>query len=94
MPLEQIPFKQKFKYEDVRVAMLLFQKGDYLFPFDLKFGYHHVDIAEMHHKAMVIKFTVSQTRPRPFFSLWPPFLLRYCWPYLFVNVSPFLHFPD
>ena len=26
--------------------MLLFEKGDYLFSFDLKSGYHHVDIAE------------------------------------------------
>ena len=28
--------------------MLLFEKGDYLFSFDLKSGYHHVDIAEHH----------------------------------------------
>ena len=48
--LNMFLFKQKFKYEDLRVAMLLFQKGDYLFLFDLKSGYHHVDIAEPHHK--------------------------------------------
>ena len=30
--------------------MLLFEKGDYLFSFDLKSGYHHVDIAEVHQK--------------------------------------------
>ena len=27
------------------MAMLLFEKGDFLFSFDLKSGYHHVDIA-------------------------------------------------
>ena len=36
--------KDSFKYEDRRIAMLMFQKGDYLFSFDLKSGYHHVDI--------------------------------------------------
>ena len=30
--------------------MLLFHKGDYLFSFDLKSGYHQVDIAEIHHR--------------------------------------------
>ena len=32
------------------MAMTLFEKGDYLFSFDLKAGYHHIDIAEEHHK--------------------------------------------
>ena len=48
--LNQFLFKQKFKYEDLMVAMLLFQKGDYLFSFDLKSGYHHVNMAEIHHR--------------------------------------------
>ena len=30
--------------------MLLFQKDDYLFSFDLKSGYHHVDIHSQHQK--------------------------------------------
>ena len=29
--LNKFLFKRKFKYEDLRVAMLLFQKGDFLF---------------------------------------------------------------
>ena len=48
--LNRFLWKQKFKYEDLRVAMLLFEKGDYLFSFDLKSGYHHVDIAKVHQK--------------------------------------------
>ena len=46
----QFLWKQKFKYEDLRVAMLLLEKGDYMFSFDLKFGYHHVDNAKEHWK--------------------------------------------
>ena len=48
--LNQHLWKQKFKYEDLRTAMMYFNPGDYLFAFDLKSGYHHVDIAEVHHK--------------------------------------------
>ena len=43
-------WKQKFKYEDLRIAMMLFKRGDYLFSFDLKSSYHHVDIAKHHWK--------------------------------------------
>ena len=42
--LNQFLFKEKFKYEDLRVAMLMFQPDDYMFTFDLKSGYHHIDI--------------------------------------------------
>ena len=44
-------WKQNFKYEDLRIiVMMLFKRGDYLFSFDLKSGYHHVDIAKHHWK--------------------------------------------
>ena len=39
-----------FKYEDLRVAALMFEKHEYLFKFDLKSGYHHFDIQEEHQK--------------------------------------------
>ena len=48
--LNQFLWKQKFKCEDLRVAMLLLEMGDYMFSFDLKSGYHHVDIAKEHWK--------------------------------------------
>ena len=48
--LNQFFRKDKFKYEDLRVALLMFQKDDFLFKFDLKSGYHHVDIYEPHQK--------------------------------------------
>ena len=34
----------------MRVALLLLEKGDFMFSFDLKSGYHHVDIAQEHWK--------------------------------------------
>ena len=48
--LNQFLWKQRFEYEDLRVAMLLLEKGDDMFSFDLKSGYHHVDIAKEHWK--------------------------------------------
>ena len=38
--------KDRFKYEDMRTALMLFEKGDFISTFDLKSGYHHVDINE------------------------------------------------
>ena len=46
--LNQFLWKDKFKYEDLRVAMLMFQKDDFVFSFDLKSGYHHIEIYEPH----------------------------------------------
>ena len=37
-------WKQIFKYEDIRVALRLMRPGDYVVRFDLKSGYHHVDV--------------------------------------------------
>ena len=48
--LNQFLWKDKFKYEDIRIAMLMFQKDDYMFSFDLKSGYHHVEIYEPHRR--------------------------------------------
>ena len=43
-------WKRKFKFEDLRIAMMLFGRGELMFNFDLKSGYHHVDIAAHHRK--------------------------------------------
>ena len=43
-------WKQKFKYEDLRVVMMLFGPGEWMFSFDLKSGYHHIDVAQKHRK--------------------------------------------
>ena len=40
--LNQFLHVSHFKYEDLRVAALMFEKHDYLFKFDLKSSYHHI----------------------------------------------------
>ena len=42
--LNSFLWKQHFKYEDLHTALLLLEKGDQAFTFDLKSVYHHVDI--------------------------------------------------
>ena len=42
--------KQKFKCEDLSVAIQIFDKGFHLFKFDLKSGYHHIEIFPAHRK--------------------------------------------
>ena len=48
--INQFLWKRKFKYEDLRIAMMLFSPGELMFSFDLKSGYHHVEIAVHHCK--------------------------------------------
>ena len=38
----------RFKYEDIRTAADLFQKGDWFFKFDYTSGYHHLEIFPEH----------------------------------------------
>ena len=40
--------KVSVKYEDMRTALMFLRKGGYAFKFDLKSGYHHVDICPEH----------------------------------------------
>jgi len=39
-----------FKYKDLRTAALKFKKEEFMFKFDLKSGYHHVDVHSDFHK--------------------------------------------
>ena len=48
--LNQFLYVLKFKYEDLRIAALLFEPDEYFLKFDLKSGYHHVDIWPGHYQ--------------------------------------------
>ena len=48
--LNQFLSQVKFKYEDLKVTLLMLAKDDFLFKSDLKSGYHHLDIFESHQK--------------------------------------------
>lgn len=54
--LNQFLHVVSFKYEDLRVAALLFELKEYLFKFDLKSGYHHVDIHPDHQKYLGVQW--------------------------------------
>ena len=41
--------KEKIKFEDWKIAVQYFQKNDYLYKFDLKSGYFHLDICPQQH---------------------------------------------
>ena len=40
--------KLRIKYDDWKIASLMFRKNGYMFSFDLKSGYHHVEIFQPH----------------------------------------------
>ena len=44
--VNQFLIQYKFKYEDLDLISSLFRQSDFVFSFDLKSGYHHVDIHE------------------------------------------------
>jgi len=46
--LNQFLRKDHFKYEDLRIVMLMFGKINFLIEFDLKSGYLHLDIFVAH----------------------------------------------
>ena len=49
-------FKRTFCSEDLSVAIQIFSKGFYLFKFDLKSGYHHVEIFPEHRKYLAFSW--------------------------------------
>ena len=77
--LNRYLWKDKFKYEDMRIAMLLFQKGDYMFSFDLKSGYHHIDIFEPHRQFLGFCWDQGGTKQFYMFTVLPFGLATACY---------------
>ena len=69
--LNRFLWKQHFKYEDLRVAMLLFERDNFMFSFDLKSGYHHVDISKTHTNTWVFPGEGSTMSSLSSHSAWP-----------------------
>ena len=46
--VNQFAYKQKFKCEDIKTFIQLIDKEYYMFKFDLKSAYHHVEIYAEH----------------------------------------------
>ncbi|XP_060081899.1 uncharacterized protein LOC132561188 [Ylistrum balloti] len=63
--------KFKFKYDDARVARDVFQPGDFLFTFDLKSAYHHIEIFEEHRQFLGFEFEVEGKTRQFVFNVLP-----------------------
>ena len=61
-------YKQKFKCENLHTIKNTFAKGFFVFSFDLKSGYHHVDIFPNHRKYLAFSWEFVQGHTR-FFQL-------------------------
>ena len=82
--LNQFLWKQRFKYEDLRTALMLFEKGDKAFTFDLKSGYHHVDIHKTCWKYLGFMWPVNKVQTYFVFKVLPFGLSSAC--YLFTKL--------
>ena len=57
--INQYLCKDKIKFEDWNDALNYFQQGDFIFSFDLKSGYHHIDIFQDHIKYLGFSWVVE-----------------------------------
>ena len=73
-----------FKYEDLRTAALMFEKGEYMFKFDLKPGYHHVDVHPNYHKFLGFQWEIKGVTNYFVFAVLPFGLSTAC--YLFTKL--------
>ena len=48
--------KFNFRMEDLKTIARVYEKGDYVITFDLKSGYHHIEIAQEHQKYLGFKW--------------------------------------
>ena len=77
-------WKDKVKYEDLKIALLYLEKGKFMFSFDLKSGYHHVEIHPEHTQFVGFSWKFgSKTRYFKFLVL--PFGLSSA-PYIFTKI--------
>ncbi len=78
--------------------MAMFEKGDYLLSFDLKSGYHHVDIASTHCKylglAWAQKFCVHGAPFRPGHHLFTKLMHPLVWYWRFKGLRIVVYLDD
>ena len=78
-------YKQKFKCEDLKVALSIISRGYSLFKFDLKSGYHHVEIFPEHGRFLAFSWGFGDGVIRYFQFAVLPFGLSSA-PYLFTKL--------
>ena len=75
----------KFKYKNLKTFAELFEQGDYFITFDLKNGYHHIQIHREHRKYLGFEWTFANGETRHYQFLVLPFGLNSAG-YLFTKV--------
>ena len=83
--VNQYLFKSKFRCEDVSIAREVLNPGDFVFSFDLKSGYHHVEIFPEHRQYLSFSWNFSSGVTRYFQFSVLPFGLSSA-PYLFTKL--------
>ena len=78
-------FKRKFRCEDLSVALQIFPKGYFLFKFDLKSGYHNVEVFPDHRKYLTFSWDFGDGVVKYFQVTVLPFGLSSA-PYLFTKL--------
>ena len=82
--LNQFLYTPHLKYEDLRVAALLFERHEFLFKFVLKSDYHHVDIYPKHHKHLGFQWDIGGVTGYYVFAVLPLGLSMAC--YIFTKL--------
>ena len=59
--------KFRFKCEDWKIALSYFEKGAHMFSFDLKSGYHHIEIAEEHQTYLGFSWNLQGSQSSRYF---------------------------
>ena len=78
-------YKQKFKCEDLSTLREITKPGDLFFTFDLKSGYHHLDILPGHRKFLSFCWWLNSNLPRYFQITVLPFRLSSA-PFIFTKL--------
>lgn len=77
--------KSSVKYEDMRTALLFLKKGGFMFKFDLKSGYHHIDICPAHREFLGFSWPYDGSSESFFIFRQLPFGLSSA-PFIFTKV--------
>ena len=77
-------WKEKFKFEDIRNACVYLPFDHFMFKFDLKSGYHHIDILQEHQTFLGFSWVLNGVRKFFVFTVLP-FGLSSA-PYIFTKV--------
>ena len=82
--LNQFLKKETFKYEDLRTLLSLLKAEDYLCKFDLKSGYHHVEITNLLWKYLDFQWGTNDVQQYYVFTVLPFGLATAC--YIFTKL--------